>query len=80
MARTTKKIPFEQAAAELEEVVAALEKGDISLDEMLEKYTKGVKLLALCNEQLTKTEAAIDKLLTEENGKVKKEPLVIEEE
>lgn len=79
MARTTKKVPFEVAIAELEQVVAILEKGDVSLDEMIEQYTKGMKLVKECSEQLDKSQSAVDKLLTVSQGKVKEEPLFIEE-
>lgn len=79
MARTTKKIPFEVAIAELEQIVTVLEKGDITLDEMIEAYTKGMKLVQLCSEQLDRSQAVVDKLLTIQQGTVKEEALVIEE-
>lgn len=79
MTRTTKKIPFEVAIAELEQIVTVLEKGDITLDEMIEAYTRGMKLVQLCSEQLDKSQAVVDKLLTIQQGAVKEEALVIEE-
>lgn len=79
MEETTKKIPFEVAIAELEQIVMVLEKGDVTLDEMIEAYTKGMKLVQLCSEQLDRSQAVVDKLLTIQQGAVKEEALVIEE-
>jgi len=80
MARTAKKLSFEAAISELEEVVTSLERGDCTLEEMLQQYTKGISLLKECNAQLDKAEKAVDKLLTKECGQVKEAPLVVEEE
>ena len=47
------KQSFETNLGELEKVVAALEKGDVSLDEMLTLFEKGVKLTQNCTAALT---------------------------
>ena len=44
-----KKTPsFEQALAELEELVQAMESGDLSLEKLMENYAKGVELSKVC--------------------------------
>jgi exodeoxyribonuclease VII small subunit len=43
---------FETAMAELEKIVAAMEAGQLSLEESLENYRRGAELLTLCQGQL----------------------------
>lgn len=60
---------FEQSLTRLEEVVARLEGGDLPLDEALERYEEGVKLVSRCRADLERAELKV-KLLVERNGKV----------
>ena len=60
---------FEQSLARLEEVVARLEGGDLPLDEALERYEEGVKLVSSCRADLERAELKV-KRLVERNGKV----------
>jgi exodeoxyribonuclease VII small subunit len=53
---------FEQALAELEQVVRRLEDGETSLEEALTHYEKGVGLLNLCYRQLREAELRIEKV------------------
>ena len=55
---------FEENMNKLSEIVAELEKGDISLEKAVELYGKGVKLSAQCKEQLKKAQLKI----TDENS------------
>ncbi len=50
---------FEQSLEELEEAVAALESGELGLDESLEQYKRGVERLQHCHEQLQQAEQQI---------------------
>lgn len=43
---------YEKAYERLEEISQALSKNDIALDESLELYEEGVKLLNFCNSKL----------------------------
>lgn len=65
-----KKLSFENALKNLEEIVSELENGEISLDELMDKYKEGVLLSNLCIEKLDNAETAIDKLLKESKGKI----------
>jgi exodeoxyribonuclease VII small subunit len=56
------KLTFEQAYAELEAVVSALEKGEQSLDEALALFERGKGLTKHCAELLDKAELRILKL------------------
>jgi exodeoxyribonuclease VII small subunit len=60
---------FEAALAQLEEVVRALEDGQIGLEESLSRYEIGVGLIKRCQAQLRQAEQRIQ-LLTgvDENG------------
>ncbi len=50
---------FEKAIAELEESVKRLEDGDITLEESIAEYKKGMDLAAYCMEVLKKAEQEI---------------------
>lgn len=50
---------YEQAVAELEQLVAALEAGQLPLDRLLESYKRGAELLALCRGKLEAVEAQV---------------------
>ena len=58
---------FEDKVKELEEIIASLESGEVSLDESIEKYTKAMKLVKECDEQLKNIEEKVNKIVTE-NG------------
>jgi exodeoxyribonuclease VII small subunit len=50
---------FEQAIAELESIVAAMERDDLPLEQALINYERGVALLRLCQGKLTAAEQKI---------------------
>ena len=52
-------VSFEDAMAELEQVVRDLEDGSISLDESLARYERGVGLIKRCYAQLRDAEQRI---------------------
>ena len=56
------KIDFEAALAELEEIVHALEDGNIGLSDSLTRYEKGVRLLRRCYEMLDGAQRRIELL------------------
>ena len=56
-------LTFEQALAELEQIVHDLEDGQISLENALDRYEKGVGLLKRCYTQLQQAEQRIQLLL-----------------
>jgi exodeoxyribonuclease VII small subunit len=61
----SEKIDFEKSLSRLEEITSVLEKGEISLDEMIKLYTEGTKLVALCNETLENAQVKISELTRE---------------
>ena len=68
------KVKFETALSRLEELVAELESGELSLDESLEKYGEAVKALKLCRKMLDEAEKKIEILAKDEKGNLKTEP------
>lgn len=77
----TKKtsINFEKSLSELENLVSALESGDLSLEESLKTFEKGVQLTQACQEALTTAEQKV-KILTEKNGEISEQEFNIPEE
>jgi exodeoxyribonuclease VII small subunit len=61
-------LKFKEALNSLEEILKILEEGDLSLEEMLEKYEEGVALTNLCNKKLNQAKKKI-KILFEKNSK-----------
>ncbi len=50
---------YEEAIAELEKIVERLSGGNVSLDDSLELYTRGVKLASMCDKKLSEVEKKI---------------------
>ena len=63
---------FEAAIAELETVVKKLEEGDLSLEQSLALYERGVTLSKFCHARLEDAERRIE--LLNERGQLKPEP------
>ncbi|KTD21910.1 exodeoxyribonuclease VII small subunit [Legionella londiniensis] len=64
----TKTMQFEKTIAELETIVSQLEKGDLSLEESLKQFEKGITLARKSQEILSKAEQKVE-LLTASNFK-----------
>ncbi|MFB3764348.1 MAG: exodeoxyribonuclease VII small subunit [Methanotrichaceae archaeon] len=56
---------LEEALNDLEQIVADIEDGRLSLEESLELFEKGVKLVRLCNSKLDIAEQRIESLTGE---------------
>lgn len=57
---------FEEQMEELENIVEALEKGDLSLEESMVKFEKGIKISKECNKTLEEAERKITILIHQE--------------
>lgn len=71
-----KKTPplFEEALAELEQLVEQMERGDLSLEESLKSFEHGVKLTSTCQKALRAVEQKVQSLITK-NDKQTLQPL-----
>ncbi|MDH4215880.1 MAG: exodeoxyribonuclease VII small subunit [Gallionella sp.] len=67
-AGTQKAEGFEPAMAELEQIVADMEAGKLSLEESLAAYKRGAELLAFCRSKLEDAQQQVSVL---ENGVLK---------
>jgi exodeoxyribonuclease VII small subunit len=65
---TNKK--FEAALEDLELVVEQLETGDLSLEDSLEAFEKGVGLVKYCNQKLDEVEKKVELLVKDKEGKL----------
>lgn len=66
--------PFEQSLDRLEKIVAAMEAGNLNLDEMIANFEEGQKLIARCQKRLTEVERRVEALVKGENGAIKTVP------
>ena len=67
MAKEEKEKKFEENIQELESIINELESGEVDLDTSIEKYTKAMKLVSICDNKLKSVEEQVNKILTE-NG------------
>lgn len=75
-----KNISFEAAAAELETIVQALERGDLPLEEAVALFEKGVRLSRLCSGKLDIAQEKVRRLLVEQEGELLTLPFAETEE
>lgn len=71
---TKKEFSFENALEELQNIVNALEAGNVGLDQSLGLYERGVELVRLCNKRLDEAQQRVDAVRTAEDGSVTVEP------
>lgn len=64
-------LTFEKALADLEQIVAKLEKGGLSLNESLALFEKGVKMSRFLKAELDKAERKVEILLKDEKGNLR---------
>ena len=67
-----KKHSFEEKMEKLEAIVTELEKGELSLDESVEKFEEGINISKECNEMLETAEKKIS-ILLEKDGEIQEE-------
>lgn len=63
----TKEAKFEDNVKELEEIISELENGNIDLEASIDKYTRAMKLVNICDKKLKNIEEQVSKIVTE-NG------------
>ena len=62
MKADAKQVKFEAALGELETIVGEMENGELPLDQLIERYEEGMKLVKLCNAKLSEAEQKIEVL------------------
>jgi len=67
---------FEQALAELEKIVAQMERGDVALEDSIALYQRGAALKAHCETKLKDAQLKVEQIVLGPDG-VKSEPAKI---
>ena len=67
---------FESALEELEQVVEQLESGELSLEDSLSAFEKGIGLVRFCNHKLNEVEKKIEMLVKDKEGKLQLKAVV----
>ena len=57
------KLPFKQSMIRLEEIIAALEKNEIELEDAIALFEEGLQLVNSCDSQLKNFENRVQELL-----------------
>ncbi|MCG6893047.1 MAG: exodeoxyribonuclease VII small subunit [Desulfobacteraceae bacterium] len=68
-----KKITFEDAMKQLEEIVTELEAGDPPLEKAIQQFEEGMELVRICSKKLEEIENKITILLQKNDGTVEEE-------
>lgn len=76
MAKKNLPIPFETALAELESLIGQIEQGDLTLEDSLQRFERGVALVRSCRNTLWEAEQKVEQLI-ERNGQLETAPLAL---
>jgi len=69
------KLSFEEALAELEEIVDNLESGSIDLEKSIEFYTRGSHLKTHCQQKLNDAVLKLEEIKVSTDGKISKKEI-----
>ena len=72
-----KEMAFEEALGALEQIVAEIETGELSLADLMAKYSEGIKLSDVCMKSLKRAEETMDLLVKETTAGIAEEKLQI---
>jgi exodeoxyribonuclease VII small subunit len=77
--RDTEWVQFEDALRDLEQTVQRLESGELSLEDSLAAFERGVGLVRLLNDKLAAVERRIEVLMRADDAKLRTRALETEE-
>lgn len=63
-----KNMTFEQNMKRLEEIVRAMERGDVALEESLKMFQEGTELIRACSQLLDDAELQVKKVMARPDG------------
>jgi exodeoxyribonuclease VII small subunit len=69
------QLSFEDALAELDQIVRGLEGGTLKLDAAIQAFERGVKLRRHCEGKLAEVEARVEALVQRTDGSLTTRPL-----
>ncbi|QYJ87180.1 exodeoxyribonuclease VII small subunit [Shewanella mesophila] len=79
MAKKPENLTFEQSLSELEQIVADLERGDVSLDDALKQFERGINLVRNSQGKLEQAQQKVS-ILTQEHDQPSLQPYIAEGE
>ena len=59
---------FEESMQRLEQIVRAMERGDVALEESLKLFQEGTELIRSCNKLLDEAQLQVKKIMTDPDG------------
>jgi exodeoxyribonuclease VII small subunit len=65
---------FEESLKSLEGIVVQMERGDLPLEDSIKMFEEGMRLSALCKQELEAAESKVEILLKQRDGSLKAEP------
>ena len=71
-------LSFEEALAELQALVKALEKGDSKLEEAIRAYERGAALKRHCEKKLREAQEKVDRIVVGSDGSLSTQPAKFE--
>jgi exodeoxyribonuclease VII small subunit len=74
-----KEEKFEAALKRLDEVLEALEHGNLNLEEAMQAFEEGVRLVRFCHQKLDEVERRVELLLKDDAGRFFTRPFPEEE-
>ena len=69
---------FEQNMTRLEQIVRAMERGDVALEESLKLFQEGTELVRSCNKLLDEAQLQVKKIMTGPDGSPVEEEFIDE--
>ena len=69
---------FEQNMARLEQIVRAMERGDVALEESLKLFQEGTELVRSCGKLLDEAQLQVKKIMTAPDGSPLEEEFIDE--
>ena len=72
-----KEMAFEDALDALEKIVAEIETGELSLADLMAKYSEGIRLSDVCMTSLKRAEETMDLLVKDTANGITEDPLQI---
>lgn len=65
---SNQNMTFEQSMQRLEQIVRAMERGDVALDESLKLFQEGTELVRTCGKLLDEAELQVQKVVKSADG------------
>ena len=69
MSNKPKEQNFEGAMGRLESIVEQMESGKLPLEDLIQRYEEGIKLVKICQERLASAEHKIEIIVRDNSGK-----------